>query len=196
MNTIRLRKMTAASLLASIAVVLVILYHTPIFPSASFLEYDAADIPIVMGAVILGPVWGLLITFTVSAIQAIFISPQSGLYGFLMHVIATGVLAVTASFVARRIRAGRDLFWLVFSSVTGTITATAAMVAANMLITPYFTGWPASAVAAILIPVIIPFNLIKLGLNSVAAVLIIKALPAYLTSGDTLGIYSRSKKRI
>ena len=45
-NTVRLAKM---GMLVAIAIVLVYFIHFPIFPAVAFLEYDPADIPILMG---------------------------------------------------------------------------------------------------------------------------------------------------
>ena len=45
-NTAKLAKM---AMLVAISIVLVYLIHFPIFPAAAFLEYDPADIPILIG---------------------------------------------------------------------------------------------------------------------------------------------------
>lgn len=51
-NTVRLAKM---GMLVAIAIVLVYFIHFPIFPAVAFLEYDPADIPILMGTFAFGP---------------------------------------------------------------------------------------------------------------------------------------------
>ena len=58
-NTVRLAKM---GMLVAIAIVLVYFIHFPIFPAVAFLEYDPADIPILMGTFAFGPVAGILLT--------------------------------------------------------------------------------------------------------------------------------------
>ena len=45
-STVRLAKM---AMLVAISIVLVALIHVPIFPAVAFLEYDPADIPILIG---------------------------------------------------------------------------------------------------------------------------------------------------
>ena len=80
----------------ALSVVLVYLIHFPIFPSASFLEYDPADIPILIGTFAFGPIAGIILTVVASGIQALTVSAASGLYGFLMHIIATGVVVIVA----------------------------------------------------------------------------------------------------
>ncbi len=66
-DTIRLVKMGA---LVALSVVLVYLIHFPIFPAVPFLEYDPADIPILIGTFTFGPVTGMILTIVTSVIQA------------------------------------------------------------------------------------------------------------------------------
>ena len=45
----KVRKLVTMAMLAALSIVLVYVIHFPIFPAASFLEYDPADIPILIG---------------------------------------------------------------------------------------------------------------------------------------------------
>ncbi|MBR2619362.1 MAG: ECF transporter S component, partial [Firmicutes bacterium] len=45
-NTLKLAKM---GMLVAVSIVLVYFIHFPIFPAVAFLEYDPADIPILIG---------------------------------------------------------------------------------------------------------------------------------------------------
>ena len=65
MNT---KKLTTLGVLAACSIVLVAFIHFPIFPAVSFLEYDPADIPILIGTFLFGPVWGVVLTVIVSAL--------------------------------------------------------------------------------------------------------------------------------
>ena len=167
------QKITVMAMLVALSVVLVYFVHFPIFPAAPFLEYDPADIPILIGAFALGPVTGLILTVVACAIQAATVSVQSGVYGFLMHVIATSALVVVASVIyrVRHTRAGA-----VLGLVCGTAAMGAVMLVANHFITPYFMGVPTATVDAMLLPVILPFNLIKAGVNSVITFLVYKPI--------------------
>lgn len=165
------------AMLVALSVVLVYFVHFPIFPAASFLEYDPADIPILIGAFALGPVAGIILTVMDSAIQALTVSAQSGIYGFLMHVIATSALVVTASAIyrVRHTRAGA-----VLGLVCGTLAMGVVMLVANHFITPYFMGVPTATVDAMLLPVILPFNLIKAGINSIVTFLLYKTVSRHV----------------
>lgn len=61
-RTQEVRKLAVMAMLVAVSVVLVYLVHFPIFPAAPFLEYDPADIPILIGAFAYGPLAGILLT--------------------------------------------------------------------------------------------------------------------------------------
>lgn len=48
------------------------------------------------------------------------------------------------------------------------------MLLSNYLIAPYYMGYPREAVAELLIPAFLPFNLIKGGLNVLGTILLYK----------------------
>jgi riboflavin transporter FmnP len=52
---ISIRKLAVLAMLVAIGVVLCFLIHVPLIPAASFLEYDPADIPILIGTFAFGP---------------------------------------------------------------------------------------------------------------------------------------------
>ncbi len=168
----------------AISVVLVYVVHFPIFPSAPYLLYDPADIPILIGAFAFGPVAGIIITIIASAIQALTVSAQDGVYGFLMHVIATSTLVVVASSIYRikHTRVGA-----VIGLVSGTLAMGIIMMIANHFLTPLFYGMPASVVDAMLLPIILPFNLIKAGGNSIITFFVYKVISKYIVHGEKFG---------
>ena len=92
-NSVKLAKM---GMLVAISVILVYFIHFPIFPVVAFLEYDPADIPILIGTFAFGPLAGLLITVVVSLVQGLTVSAASGAYGIIMHIIATGTFVLVA----------------------------------------------------------------------------------------------------
>ena len=76
----KVRKLATMAMLVAISIVLVYLIHFPIFPGAAFLEYDPADIPILIGAFAYGPVAGVLLTVVTAVIQGFTVSASSGIY--------------------------------------------------------------------------------------------------------------------
>ena len=175
------RRLTAMAMLVAVSVILLYLVHFPIFPAAAFLEYDPADIPILIGAFLFGPGAGLALTVAASIIQGLTVSAGSGLYGIVMHIIATSTLVIVAGSIykVRRTKSGA-----VLALVCGTLAMGLIMMPANHFITPMFTGWPTEAVDALLLPGILPFNLIKAGLNSVVTFLVYKTVSRYVIHGE------------
>lgn len=170
-----LRRLSKLAILAAVSIVLVYLIRIP-YPLLPFLEYDPADIPILIGTFLYGPVYGLLLTVCASAVQALTVSAASGWMGFIMHVFATGAMSVVAGVVYVRERNKKSAKKALFF---GSLTMVCVMIALNLVVTPYFMGAPVSAVVDLLIPAIIPFNIIKAALNSFATYLLYKRVGKY-----------------
>lgn len=163
-------------LLAALSVLLVLIVHFPLFPSAApFLEYDMGDVPILIGTFLFGPWWGLLLTAVVCLIQGMTVSASSGFIGILMHLIATGGFVIVAGSIYRvpRFHSFRGA---VLSLILGGLTMVVLMIPLNLVFTGYFMGTPIDIIKAMLVPVIIPFNLIKAGINGVITILLYKAV--------------------
>ncbi|ODU57991.1 MAG: ECF transporter S component [Clostridium sp. SCN 57-10] len=171
------RRMTKLGMLAAISVVLVALIHFPIFPAADFLEYDPADIPIFIGTFAFGPGAGLVLTAVVCVIQGLTVSVKSGIYGIIMHFLATGSFVLVAGLIYRR---GKNIKSALLALTCGVVTMTLVMVAANLVVTPYYTGMPVEAVKGLLLPIIVPFNLVKAAANSLITFLLYKRVSALL----------------
>lgn len=172
-QSVRIAKM---AMLVAVSIVLVMIIHFPIFPAVAFLEYDPADIPILIGTFAFGPLAGIVLTVVTSLIQGLTVSAASGVYGIIMHIIATSALVLVAGTIYRRNKTKK-------SAVIGLIAGTAAMAVvmffANMLITPAFTGMPLAGVMN-LMPFIILFNIVKAGINSVVTFLLYKRISPFL----------------
>lgn len=168
-------KLTKMAMLAAISVVLVLLIRIP-YPPAPFLVYDPADIPIFIGTFVFGPLAGLALTFIVSFIQA-FVLAGDGLIGFFMHFVATGTFVLIAGYIYKRNKTRKNA---VIALVCGTIIMTVSMLLWNLLITPIFLHVPREAVVAMLGTVILPYNLLKAGVNSVVTFLTYKSIAKYL----------------
>lgn len=184
------KKLVVMAMLAAVSVVLVWAVHVPLIPMVSFLEYDPADVPILIAALAYGPVAGVVLTVVVSVIQGLTVSAASGLYGILMHVIATSTLVLVAGGVyrLRHTRGGGAL-----GLVLGTLAMGLVMMPANHFITPHFMGQPVAVVDALLLPGILPFNLIKAGLNSGITFVVYKVVSRYLIHGDPFAVSAKEE---
>ncbi len=172
-RTFTTRKLVFMSLLAAVSVLLVYLIHFPIIPGLSFLEYDPADIAILIGTFLFGTGSGLLLTLVVSVLQGLTVSAQSGWIGILMHIIATGSMVLVAGAIYNK---NRTLKRAVVALVAGTLTMTVVMAAWNVLITPLYMGVTRNEVISMLMTGFVPFNLAKAGINSVVTFLVYKPI--------------------
>lgn len=172
-TTIKLVKM---GMLVAISITLVYMIHFPIFPAAAFLEYDPADIPILMGTFVFGPAAGVILTVVTSVIQGVTVSAGSGLYGILMHIIATTALVTVAGTIYRK---HKTRLTAVIGILCGMAAMAAVMVPANLIITPLFMGVPRSMVWE-LMPFIIGFNVIKGGINGLVTFILYKRISPFL----------------
>ncbi len=160
MNT---KRLVRVSLLCAISVVLVSFIHFPLIPSAPFLEYDPADISIIITGLAYGPVWGIFATLIVSVIQGITVSAASGWIGIVMHIVSTGAFVLTVSLIYKRTSR------LILSLIFGSLAMVLVMIPINLIFTGIFMGTGVMTVVKMLIPAIIPFNILKAGINAIMA---------------------------
>lgn len=163
------------AMMVAISCVLVLLIRIP-FPPAPFLVYDPADVPIFIATFAFGPIPGLIVTVVVSFIQA-FVLGGDAMYGFIMHVVATGTFAIVAGALYKHKKSKKEA---VIALTVGVIAMTAVMCVANYFITPLYMGVPREAVVAMLIPVIAPFNLLKGGINALITFFVYKRISGFL----------------
>ena len=174
-NKFNAKAISKLAMMAAISIVLLLIIRIP-FPPAPFLVYDPADMPIYITSFAYGPLAGLVVTIIVSLIQA-FMLGGDGLYGFLMHVVATGIVAVVIGLLYQHKKTKKNA---IVALIIGVIVAVVVMAGMNLLVTPFYMGVDVKAVVAMLPTVIIPFNLIKAGLNAILTFLLYKRLSGFL----------------
>lgn len=178
-NKLTTGKIAKLAMMIAISCVLVLLIRIP-FPPAPFLVYDPADIPIYITTFAFGPVSGLIVTLIVCFIQA-FVLGGDGVYGFIMHFFATGLFCIIAGNMYRHKKSKKEA---ILALVVGVIAIVAAMCLANYIVTPIFMGAPKEAVLGMMVPIIIPFNLLKAGINAIITFLVYKRISGFLHRGN------------
>lgn len=153
---------------------------------AGFLSYEPKDVIIVISGFILGPLSCILISAIVSLFEMITIS-STGLYGLVMNVVSTCAFAIPAVIFYKKYHSRKGA---VAGLITGVLSMTAFMLAWNYALTPLFMGVERSIVADMLIPVFLPFNLIKGGLNAALTMILYKPV---VTALRRAGMVAESK---
>lgn len=169
MGNSKTKKITVTALLCAMAMILNLLISFPIVPAVSFLKFDPKDIIIVIGGFIYGPGTSLVISLITSVLELLF---RGGtILDVLMNVIASCTFACTAAFIYKKIHTKNGAF---MGLLAGTMFNVLSMVLWNYIVTPIYYGMPREAVVGLLLPGIVPFNLLKCGINSAVVLLIYK----------------------
>lgn len=167
------KKLTTVGMLCAFAYAAAVIGRIPL---VLFLKYDPKDIIIVIGGLIFGPVTSLFVALIVSLVEMFTIS-ENGILGFLMNVISSCSFACTAAFVYKK---RRKLSGVVIGLLCGWGCMVLVMLFWNYLITPIYMGCPREAVVEMLIPVFLPFNLIKGGFNAAITMIFYKPIVTVL----------------
>lgn len=163
------KKITTTALLCALCYIATFFGRLPI-SSVGFLKYDPKDVIVVMGGFIFGPLTAIVISVAVSVIEMITIS-ETNIIGCIMNIVSTVSFAVTASVIYEK---SRSIKGAVIGLITAIFAMTLTMVVWNYLLTPFFYEMPRSAVTKMLIPLFIPFNLIKSSLNAALTLFLYK----------------------
>ncbi|MDE7206689.1 MAG: ECF transporter S component [Lachnospiraceae bacterium] len=145
-------------------------------PLVLFLKYDPKDIIIAICGLIFDPLTSFSVVLIVSLVEMFTIS-ENGILGLLMNVISSCSFACTAAFVYKK---KRKLSGAIIGLFCGWGCMVLVMLFWNYLITPIYMGYPREAVVELLIPVFLPFNLIKGGLNTAITIIVYKPVVAAL----------------
>ena len=158
------------ALLAALAYVVMFLSKQIPVNVLGFLNFDLKDVIVCITGFLFGPLGALAVSVVVSFVEMITIS-STGIWGFVMNVLSTCALACTAAWFYQRKRTMKNA---IIGLVIGVLLMTAVMILWNYLITPIYQGVPRSVVAGMLVPVFLPFNLVKGTLNAALTMLLYK----------------------
>ena len=171
------KEMVLIAMLAAIAYVIVALIRIPV---VLFLKYEPKDVIITIGGFLLGPLAAFITSLVVSLVEMVSIS-DTGPIGALMNLLSTCSFACTAAFVYKK---RHTLSGAILGLIFGSVVMVLAMLLWNWLITPLYMGVERSAVEGMLIPMFLPFNLLKAGLNSALVLVLYKPLVTALRKAN------------
>jgi riboflavin transporter FmnP len=170
------KSVAVAYLGVSAALTVALIYFIRIHMFLPFLEYDPGDIPIYFCTFVFGPAAGLILTVVASIIQGLTVSASSGWIGIFMHIFATGSFTLAAGIIYIHNKTNKRL---IIGSAAGLIVTVIIMAAWNLILTTVFMNAPVSAVIEMM-PAIVAFNIIKVSINSVIAIVLYKSVYRYI----------------
>lgn len=159
MKKLSVKKLVLMAMLAAIAYMIMALVRIPV---VLFLKYEPKDVVITIGGFLLGPMASFVISLLVSLIEMVTVS-DTGPIGCLMNLLSTCSFACVAAFIYKK---QHTLKGAIAGLAAGSVFMVGIMLLWNWLISPLYMGVERSAVEALLLPVFLPFNLLKAGLNS------------------------------
>jgi riboflavin transporter FmnP len=169
-------KLVKMSMMLAIAVVCSFV-HFPLIPSVEFIEYELSDLPLLIAGLAFGTVPGIVLVVCCVLLDAVITGAGGGPHGMIMQFLAIGTFVVVASLIYHRSKTRKAA---VIGLVCGVLAMTAIMIPANLIVTPLFLGVPVDAIKGLLLPGIIPMNLIKGTISAVATFFIYKKISPFL----------------
>lgn len=174
------KKMITMAMLVALAYLFMAVGRIAIVPAVGFLKYDPKDIIITIGGFIYGPLAAFIISVVVSFIELVTVS-ETGIIGLVMNIMSTCAFVCPAAFIYKR---KHTMKGAIIGLGTGCMVMVLVMLLWNYLITPIYMGYPREAIAQLLIPGFLPFNLIKGGLNAGLTLLIYKPVVTALRKSN------------
>jgi len=173
------KKLATLAMLATMAYVVMYFLRIPLW---SFLKYDPKDIILVITGFIYGPLSACLVTLVVCVIEMINAS-DTGIIGMIMNILSSCSFACTAAFIYQKMHTKRGA---IIGLLTGIAVMVPVMLLWNYLITPLYMEMTRANVAKMLLPIFLPFNLFKGGLNMAFTLLLYKPIITALRKANLL----------
>ena len=149
----------------------------------SFLTFDAKDAVMAIGAMIFGPVWGVVMAFLVAFLESLTLS-GTGVYGFIMNFASSAAFTALCAGVYKH---KRTMVGAVLGLCTAVLGTTAWMMLLNLIVTPYYmTGGSVKAVAELIPTLLLPFNLTKSLMNAGLVLVLYKPVSLALKKAKIL----------
>lgn len=173
-TSLKIKKIVTIAIFCALAYLSLFVFR--ISGIGGFLTFDIKDTIVALAAMIFGPITGVIISLVVALIEMVTVS-GTGPWGFLMNFVATAVFSAVASLVyAHFPKIKKTISGAVVGLLFAVVSMTLVMIVMNLFVTPIYYGIPRSAVVDMLVPLLIPFNLIKAVLNASAVLVLYKPI--------------------
>lgn len=168
------RQLVTMALMCAIAALLSFI-EFPLLPGVTWLKFDASNMPAMVAGFAYGPAGGIAVGIITAIIHGLLMADFTGA---LMNIMVVVCFVLPAALIYKKMHTFTGaIIGLVFSIIAGVIGA----IIGNLLLTPSWLGVPFDAVVALIIPVLIPFNIIKGLINAVLTLIIYKSISNIIT---------------
>ena len=168
------KQLVTMALMCAISILLSFI-EFPIMPAASFLKLDVALVPSAVVGFSFGAGPGVL----VGIVSAVAHGAITGNWvGCLMNIIVACAFIIPSSAIYKR---NRTFKGAVIGLVVATVCLVVGAIVANLIVDPIFYGMPFDVVAGLIVPAILPFNIIKGMVVSLLTALVYKSISNLIT---------------
>lgn len=193
-----LRKYLALAMFTAIAYIS--LLFMKIGGIGGFLTFDVKDAVLTIAAMQFGPLSGVIMSLLVSFIEMVTIS-GTGPWGFLMNFVGSAAFAALASAIYLYMpRKKKTLSGAILGLVVAVLAMTGIMLVMNIFVTPLYTHAPLEAIYDMMLPLLLPFNLIKALANAAIVFVLYKPVCTALRKArlmeNNASEYHASKKTL
>jgi riboflavin transporter FmnP len=182
------KKLCVLAMLAAVSFIVANTLYISIFPAAPFLKYEPKDVIITIGGFLYGPLASLLISVVVSLPEMLI--SGSGPIGGVMDILSTCSFACVAALLYKR---RHTLAGAVSGLALGSVLMVIAMLLWNWLVSPLYMGVERAVIESMLLPIFLPFNLLKTGLNSALVLFLYKPVVTALRKAGLVEAPTKNK---
>ncbi|CBL04605.1 ECF transporter S component [Gordonibacter pamelaeae] len=168
------RQLVTMALMCAIAALLSFI-QIPLIPGVTFLTYDPSLMPAMVCGFAFGPGAGIAVGAVAAVIHGLILGEW---VGSLMNIVATLCFVWPAAALYRRKRTFKQG---VIGLVVSVLAATVGAIAANLTIGVLFWYGSVDVILPMLLPAIVPFNLVKGTVNAVLTLIVYKAVSNLIT---------------
>ncbi|MDO4538189.1 MAG: ECF transporter S component [Coriobacteriales bacterium] len=164
------KRIAITALFCAVAAICTLFLEFPILPGVTFLKYDPSAIIALVAGFAFGPATGAVVS-TVSYLP--HVATSGGIYGMIMAILATLSIVLPSALIYKR---NPTFKGAIIGMVVGAVVCLICTILGNLVITPIFMGAPTQAVIDMIVPTLLPFNLIKIAINCVVTALVYKPI--------------------
>ena len=157
-------KQVAAIVLLILMAMVLSFVELPVVPGAEWLKYDPSGIVSLLATILYGSWIGVAVAVT-------------SWIGAFMNIMATVSLILVVGTVYRR---KPCLMHAVLGCAAGVVVSSAVSICLNFVVTPLYMGATYEQVASLVLPALLPFNVVKALANSVVAIVSYRKLASLL----------------
>ena len=182
------KKLCVLAMLAAVSFIVANTLYISIFPAAPFLKYEPKDVIITIGGFLYGPLASLQISVVVSLPEMLI--SGTGPIGGIMDILSTCSFACVAALLYKR---RHTLAGAVSGLALGSVLMVIAMLLWNWLVSPLYMGVERAVIESMLLPIFLPFNLLKTGLNSALVLFLYKPVVTALRKAGLVEAPTKNK---